>query len=169
MRKPGFPSRKPGFPAGKSGFPARRPGFPDGKPAFPVRKPGFPAGKPSFLAGEPSFPAGKPGFPARKPGFPAGNHGYPKSWLSKKGPSPPFEITMIPDNHGSSPHRRENLRNPQIQKTQRTTIRIVPLMFLEFRPENPFPEFPQSSCIFWDGRGPFPSRFFVCFLTVSTS
>ena len=38
----------------------------------------------------------------------------------------------------------------------------------EIRPENPFPEVPQSSCIFWDGRGPFSRRFiFSIFLRPS--
>ena len=35
----------------------------------------------------------------------AKNVGYPKSWLSKTGPSPSFEVTMISDNQRSSPHR----------------------------------------------------------------
>ena len=82
----------------------RKPRFSGRKARLSSRK-GFPARKPGYPAGKPGFPAGKPGFPAGKRGFPAGNHGYPKSWLSKTGPSPPFEITMISDNHGSSPHR----------------------------------------------------------------
>ena len=45
---------------------------------------------------------------------------------------------------------------------QRTTpnkkkmkILAFPLQNLETQPENPFPKVPQSSCIFWDGRGHF--------------
>ena len=53
----------------------------------------------------------------------------------------------------------KNLENPEIRKTRKTKIQVVSHTFWEFRPENPFPEVPQSSCIFWDGQGPFSRRF----------
>ena len=47
--------------------------------------------------------------------------------------------------------RNETLARPLIK----TKIRLFPVRFLDFRPGNPFPKVPRSSCIFWDGRGPF--------------
>ena len=41
-------------------------------------------------------------------------------------------------------------------------IQVCSLIFFKFRPENPFPEIPQSSCIVWDTQGPFLRHVF-CF------
>ena len=46
------------------------------------------------------------------------------------------------------------------RKREKRKSKFSPMCW-EFRPENPFPEVPQSSCIFWHGRGQFPSRFIV--------
>ena len=54
---------------------------------------------------------------------------------------------------------RENLEIPEIRKTRKTKIQVSPLIFWEFRPENPFLEVSQSSCIFWDAQNPFSRRF----------
>ena len=48
-------------------------------------------------------------------------------------------------------------RNPKKHGKRKSTF--FSYIFWEFRPENPFPEVPQSSCIFWDARNPFLRHF----------
>ena len=58
----------------------------------------------------------------------------------------------------SWPTTKKILENPQNPETQTTNNQVCSAKCWKFQPENPFPEVPQSSCIFWDGQGLFPRR-----------
>ena len=54
---------------------------------------------------------------------------------------------------------REHLKNKNPEKTENDKSKFF-LHILGFSGRNPFPEVPQSSCIFWDAQHPFSRRFF---------
>ena len=60
-----------------------------------------------------------------------------------------------PTRSGDNTTKREKRHEMPKSENPKMSIQGFPFKNQEFQPENPFPEVPQSSCIFWDTQGPF--------------